>query len=53
MKLLWHTHTFLWFVAGNSELSWVARRAIETPAHLHFISIAAFGKFPSKQRWAN
>jgi PIN domain nuclease of toxin-antitoxin system len=48
MKLLWDTHTFLWFVAGSSELSQAARRTIETPAHSHFISIASLWEISIK-----
>lgn len=41
MKLLLDTHTFLWFVNGNSQLSLRARLAIEDLNHERFFSIAS------------
>ncbi len=48
MRLLWDTHTFLWFVAGSSELSQKARQTIETPASQHFLSIASLWEISIK-----
>ena len=40
MKLLLDTHTFLWFIGGNNNLSNTARNAIENATNQRFISIA-------------
>ncbi len=48
MRLLWDTHTFLWFVAGSSELSQKARQTIETPSNEHFLSIASLWEISIK-----
>ncbi len=48
MKLLWDTHTFLWFVAGSSELSQNARQIIEIPVNEHFLSIASLWEISIK-----
>ncbi len=40
MKLLLDTHTFLWFIGGNTNLSNTARNAIEDISNQRFISIA-------------
>ena len=42
MKVLLDTHTFLWFLGGNSELSTQARSIIENPEYETYISIASF-----------
>ena len=41
MKLLLDTHTFLWFIEGNSTLSEVAKNLIENTNNYKFISIAS------------
>ncbi len=41
MKLLLDTHAFLWFASGSKELSARARRAIENPAHIAYLSVAS------------
>ena len=41
MKLLLDTHTLLWFIAGSTSLSAVARSAIENAANEKFVSIVS------------
>lgn len=41
MKLLLDTHAFLWFVAGDSQMSAKARRRIEDARNESFVSIAS------------
>ncbi len=41
MKLLLDTHTLLWFVAGNAQLSVTARNLIEDAAHEKYVSVAS------------
>lgn len=41
MKYLLDTHTFLWFLEGNPNLSISAKSAIEHPKSSNFISIAS------------
>jgi len=48
MKLLLDTHTFLWFLGGDSELSKKARTLIENPEHEKYISIASFWEIAIK-----
>jgi PIN domain nuclease of toxin-antitoxin system len=48
MKILLDTHTFLWFLAGTSELSEPARTLIENPLHEKYISIASFWEISIK-----
>ena len=38
MKLLLDTHTFLWYVWGDPQLSAMARGLIEDPANQSFVS---------------
>lgn len=40
MKLLLDTHTFIWFVEGNTSLSSHARALVEDPSNEVFVSIA-------------
>lgn len=40
MKLLLDTHTFLWFIGGNINLSNTAKNAIENANNQRFLSIA-------------
>jgi PIN domain nuclease of toxin-antitoxin system len=49
MKILLDTHTFLWFLDGNSELSKQARTLIENPEHEKYISIASFWEISIKK----
>ena len=48
MKILLDTHTFLWFLGGNTELSKQARTLIENPKHEKYISIASFWEIAIK-----
>jgi len=48
MKILLDTHTFLWFLAGASELSKAARVHIENPDNEKYISIASFWEISIK-----
>jgi len=48
MKILLDTHTFLWFLGGNSELSKQARVLIENPKYEKYISIASFWEIAIK-----
>lgn len=41
MQLLLDTHTFLWFLEGNKDLSVKARTSIESLENVKFISIAS------------
>lgn len=41
MKLLLDTHSFLWFVQGDSRLSATAKRLAEDPANDRFLSVAS------------
>ncbi len=43
MKLLLDTHTLLWFIAGNTNLSAFARSLIEDVSNEKFVSIACEG----------
>lgn len=40
MELLLDTHTFLWFVGGDPQLSSRARHLIQDPANTRYLSIA-------------
>ena len=42
MRLLLDTHTFLWFVLGDTQLSQTARALIVDPAHDKWISPACY-----------
>jgi len=48
MKLLLDTHTFLWFIGGNINLSNTARNAIENINNQRFISIATLWEISIK-----
>jgi len=48
MKILLDTHTFLWFLSGDSELSKQARMFIENPENENYISIASFWEIAIK-----
>jgi len=48
MNILLDTHTFLWFLGGNFELSKQARTFIESSEHEKYISIASFWEIAIK-----
>lgn len=48
MNLLLDTHTFLWFTAGNSNLSEVARSAIEDENNDVYLSVASLWEIAIK-----
>ena len=48
MKLLLDTHTFLWFIGGNPELSSYARKLIENPENERLLSIASLWEMSIK-----
>lgn len=48
MKLLLDTHTFLWFIMGNSSLSADARAWIEDQANEKFLSVASLWEIAIK-----
>lgn len=48
MKLLWDTHTFLWFVAGSHQISDKARKYIEKADSENYISIASLWEISIK-----
>ncbi len=41
MRLLLETHTFLWFVFGQKELSAVAAQAINDPSNTTYVSLVS------------
>ena len=41
MKVLLDTHTFLWFIAGDSQLDVYARQLIEEPDNERYLSVAS------------
>jgi PIN domain nuclease of toxin-antitoxin system len=48
MKLLLDTHTFLWFLTGDSMLSGKAKKVIENTEYEKYISIASFWEIAIK-----
>lgn len=48
MNYLLDTHTFLWFINGDSELSQNSKVIIEDPDNLKYISIATFWEIAIK-----
>lgn len=48
MKILLDTHTFLWFIEGNLNLSDIARNAIEDPRNQRFLSVASLWEMSIK-----
>jgi PIN domain nuclease of toxin-antitoxin system len=48
MRLLLDTHTFLWFIEGNLNLSNAARDLIEDPGNQRFLSIASLWEISIK-----
>lgn len=41
MRLLLDTHTFLWFITADAQLSVAAERAIRAPGNAAFLSVAS------------
>jgi len=48
MKILLDTHTFLWFLGGNEELSKKARTLVENTQNEKYVSIASFWEISIK-----
>ena len=48
MNYLLDTHTFLWFLDGNANLSKKARSAIENSSNNNFVSIASIWEIAIK-----
>ncbi|MEQ1643253.1 MAG: type II toxin-antitoxin system VapC family toxin [Pyrinomonadaceae bacterium] len=48
MKLLLDTHTLLWFIGGETELSQAARTLIEDPENKKFVSIVSIWEIAIK-----
>ncbi len=48
MRLLLDTHTFIWFIAGNPELSDLAKSLIEEPENERLLSIASLWEIAIK-----
>ena len=48
MKLLLDTHTFLWFIAGDSKLSFEACSLIEDSANEKFVSVVSLWEIAIK-----
>jgi PIN domain nuclease of toxin-antitoxin system len=48
MNLLLDTHAFIWFLDGDRNLSIKARKYIENPANVNFISIASLWEIAIK-----
>jgi len=41
VKILLDTHTFLWFIAGDTQLDVYARQMIEEPGNERYLSVAS------------
>ena len=50
MNYLLDTHSFIWFVEGNNQLSPTAKILIENPKHTIFLSIASIWEMAIKVR---
>ena len=50
MNYLLDTHSFIWFVEGNNQLSPTAKTIIEDPKHTIFLSIASIWEMAIKVR---
>jgi PIN domain nuclease of toxin-antitoxin system len=48
MKILLDTHTFLWFIEGNLNLSNIARNLIEDQNNQRFLSVASLWEMSIK-----
>ena len=48
MNLLLDTHALIWFLEGRTELSTVARSAIENPIHVKWVSMVSLWEIAVK-----
>lgn len=48
MNLLLDTHTLIWFLEGDANLSAAAKEQIENPANTNFVSVATFWEIAIK-----
>ncbi len=48
MRLLLDTHAFLWFIAGDTQLSYRGRQLIEDQANTRFLSVASLWEMAIK-----
>lgn len=48
MEYLLDTHTLIWFINGDKELSFVARKAIESDSAVNYVSIASLWEMAIK-----
>jgi PIN domain nuclease of toxin-antitoxin system len=48
VKILLDTHTFLWFIAGNTQLDSYARKLIEEPSNDRYLSVASIWEITIK-----
>ena len=48
MDYLLDTHSFLWFINGDNQLSEKSRKCIEDPATTKYVSIASFWEIAIK-----
>jgi PIN domain nuclease of toxin-antitoxin system len=48
VRLLLDTHTFIWFIEGNPELSGLAKKLIEDPENDRLLSIASLWEIAIK-----
>ena len=48
MNIILDTHSFIWFINGDNNLSAKARKEIENPANINFISIASIWEMAIK-----
>ena len=48
MRLLLDTHAFLWFITGDTHLSYRARRLIEDTSNTRFLSVASLWEIAIK-----
>ncbi|QMW00521.1 type II toxin-antitoxin system VapC family toxin [Spirosoma foliorum] len=48
MNLLLDTHTLIWYLEGNAELSQACQNLIENPGNNNFVSIASFWEIAIK-----
>jgi len=48
VRLLLDTHTFIWFIEGNPELSGLAKNLIEDPENERLLSIASLWEIAIK-----
>lgn len=48
MKILLDTHTFIWFVEGSKSLTSLARKTIDNPNNISYVSIASLWEMSIK-----